>query len=95
MLYSTNPPQKIYHFEGPGALLLYIVTAFSILLLANLSYLILKRGYTSELVQGRVRRLKGKSPKEEKMLLHTLPYYLAITRSTCEVSLKRIYSEMQ
>ena len=37
----------------------------------------------SRLVQG-ARRLTGRPP-EEKMLLHTLPYYLAITRSSCEV----------
>ena len=32
------------------------------------------------------KRARGKSTGEEKHLLHTLPYYLAITRSSCEVS---------
>ena len=31
------------------------------------------------------KRARGKSTEEEKHLLHTLPYYLAITRSSCEV----------
>ena len=71
--------------------LLYPLIASSSLLLAYLAFLIMKWGYTrSELVQGWMRRLTGKSPKEEKMLLHTLPYYLAITRSSCEVSWKKI-----
>ena len=30
-------------------------------------------------------RARGKSPGEEKHLLHTLPYYIALTRSSCEV----------
>ena len=32
------------------------------------------------------KRARGKSTGEEMHLLHTLPYYLAITRSSCEVS---------
>ena len=71
--------------------LLYPLVASSSLLLAYLAFLIMKWGYSrSKLVQGWMRRLTGKSPKEEKMLLHTLPYYLAITRSSCEVSWKKI-----
>ena len=31
-------------------------------------------------------RIQGKTLGEEKHLLHTLPYYLAVTRSSCEVS---------
>ena len=38
------------------------------------------------LVQTWKRRLTGSS-SNEKMILHTLPYYLAISRSTCEVHL--------
>ena len=33
------------------------------------------------------RRAQGKPTGDEKYLLHTLPYYLAITRSSCEVIL--------
>ena len=66
--------------------LFYPLVVSSSLLLAYLAVLIMKWGYSrSKLVQGWMRRLKGKPPKEEKMLLHTLPYYLAITRSSCEV----------
>ena len=77
--------------ERSTSWLLYPLVASSSLLLAYLAFLIMKWGYSrSKLVQGWMRRLTGKSPKEEKMLLHTLPYYLAITRSSCEVSWKKI-----
>ena len=73
--------------ERSSSWLLYPLVASSSLLLAYLAFLIVKLSYSrSKLVQGWVRRLRGKPPKEEKMLLHTLPYYLAITRSSCEVS---------
>ena len=71
--------------------LFYPLVVSSSLLLAYLVALIMKWGYSrSKLVQGWMRGLKGKPPKEEKMLLHTLPYYLAITRSSCEVSRAKI-----
>ena len=38
----------------------------------------------SKVVDQWKKRLKGEQ-SDEKMLLHTLPYYLAITRSSCEV----------
>ena len=64
----------------------YPLVASSSLLLVYLAFLVLRYSYSrSKLVQGWTRRLTGKPPKEEKMLLHTLPYYLAITRSSCEV----------
>ena len=67
--------------------LFYPLVASSSLLLAYLAFLVINWGYSkSKRVQGWMRRLTGKPPKEEKMLLHTLPYYLAITRSSCEVS---------
>ena len=73
--------------ERSTSWLLYPLVASSSLLLAYLAFLIMQWGYSrSKLVQGWMRRLTGKSPKEEKMLLHTLPYYLAITRSSCEGS---------
>ena len=31
------------------------------------------------------KRARGKSPGKENHLLHTLPYYIALTRSSCEV----------
>ena len=64
----------------------YPLVASSSLLFVYLAFLILRHGYSrSKLVQGWTRRMIGKPPKEEKMLLHTLPYYLAITRTSCEV----------
>ena len=90
--YSNTTCHLICHFAEAKVLetsttwLLYSLVASSSLLLAYLTFLIMKWGYLrSELVKGWMRRLTGKSPKEEKMLLHTLPYYLAITRSSCEV----------
>ena len=65
----------------------YPLVASSSLLLVYLTFLVLRYSYSrSKLVQGWTRTLIGKPPKEEKMLLHTFPYYLAITRSSCEVS---------
>ena len=91
--YSNTTCHLICHFAEAKVLgtsttwLLYSLVASSSLLLAYLAFLIMKWGYLrSELVKGWMRRLTGKLPKEEKMLLHTLPYYLAITRSSCEVS---------
>ena len=96
-LLSKITPNQIYNFsvarelERSTSWLLYPLVASSSLLLTYLAFLIMKWGYSrSKLVQGWMRRLRGKSPKEEKMLLHTLPYYLAITRSSCEVSWKKI-----
>ena len=67
--------------------LFYPLVVSSSLLLAYLVALTVKWGYSrSKLVQGWMRRLTGKLSKEEKMLLHTLPYYLAISRSSCEVN---------
>ena len=63
----------------------YAMVAALSLSLAYLAVLFMKWACSrSELVQQWKRRLQGKLP-EEKMLLHTLPYYLAITRSSCEV----------
>ena len=58
-----------------------LVTSAS-LLIAYLAFRALKWRFS------RVKILEAQTeniPREEKMLLHTLPYYLAITRSSCEV----------
>ena len=85
-----NAPYQPFHLEeviSSNSWLPYPLVASSSLLLAYLAALIMKWGYTRfKLVQEWVRILTGKLPQEEKMLLHTLPYYLAITRSSCEVS---------
>ena len=78
--------------KSPTAWQFYPLVAFSMLLLAYLAFITLRYSYSrSKLVQGWTRRLKGKPPKEEKMLLHTLPYYLAISRSSCEVDVVLIF----
>ena len=86
--FVMNPADKsfqICHF-AEVAWFFYPLVASSSLLLVYLAVLIMKWGYSrSKLVQRWIRVLTGKSPKEE-MLLHTLPYYLAITRSSCEVT---------
>ena len=92
LLSSNMTSHQIYHVTVPRLLeistwLIYPLVVSSSLLLAYIAALITKWGYSrSKLVQGWMRRLTGKPPMEEKMLLHTLPYYLAITRSSCEVS---------
>ena len=60
----------------------YPLVTSSSLLLAYLAFRALKWRFS------RVKILEAQTeniPREEKMLLHTLPYYLAITRSSCEV----------
>ena len=59
----------------------------ALLFLTYLTFIILRYTYSrSKVIQGWTRRLTGKPSIEEKMLLHTLPYYLGITRTSCEVS---------
>ena len=60
----------------------YPLVTSSSLLLAYLAFLALKwRSSRAKILEAQT----AKVPREEKMLLHTLPYYLAITRSSCEV----------
>ena len=84
-LYDENDTTAV-SLETSSTWLHYPLVASSSLLVAYLAFLIVKWSYSrSALVQGWIRRLTGK-PLEEKMLLHTLPYYLAISRSSCEVN---------
>ena len=72
--------------KEPKSWQFYPLVASASILLAYLTFIVLRYSYSrSKLLQGWTRRLVGKPPMEEKMLLHTLPYYLAITRSSCEV----------
>ena len=60
----------------------YPLVTSSSLLLAYLAFLALKRRFSrAKILEAQTENI----PREEKMLLHTLPYYLAITRSSCEV----------
>ena len=81
------------HNAGPDSepfniftLYLYGVIASSSLLM---TYLAVLYAFHVDLL-GRVletwKKAQGQPPGEEKQILHTLPYYLAITRSSCEVS---------
>ena len=77
---------KVAEVALPPSWQFYPLVASASLLLTLLILIIMRYIHSrSELVQHWTRRVTGKPPKEEMMLLHTLPYYLAITRSSCEV----------
>ena len=84
---KTSGEPEVVSMARPTTWQFHPLVVSASLLLAYLTFIVLRYSYSrSKLVQGWTRRLLGKPPKEEKMLLHTLPYYLAITRSSCEVS---------
>ena len=83
---ETSREPQVVSIARPTTWQFHPLVVSASLLLAYLTFAVLRYSYSrSKLVQGWTRRLLGKPPKEEKMLLHTLPYYLAITRSSCEV----------
>ena len=68
-------------------LYLYGMIASSSLLMAYIAIMFaIQVDLGSRILQG-WKRARGQPIGDEKHLLHTLPYYLAITRSSCEVSL--------
>ena len=67
------------------------VIASSSLLLVCLAIVFAKRIDLIGRVVKAWRRMQGKSPRYKGPLLHTQPYYLAITRSCCEVSPFQIF----
>ena len=78
---------KVVSMSRPTTWQFHPLVVSACLLLSYLTFAVLRYCHSrSKLVQGMTRWLIGKPPKEEKMLLHTFPYYLAITRSSCEVS---------
>ena len=84
---ETSREPEVVSMARPSTWQFHPLVVSASLLLAYLTFAVLRYCYSrSKRVQGWTRRLLGKPPKEEKMLLHTLPYYLAITRSSCEVS---------
>ena len=64
---------------------LYALVAFSSLLLVYLALFLAARLDLKERTQKAWSRLRGRLPRNTRILLQTLPYYLAVTRSTCEV----------
>ena len=83
---ETSREPEVVSMARPTTWQFHPLVVSASLLLVYLTFIVLRYGYSrSKLAQGWTRRLLGKPPKEEKMLLHTLPYYLAITRSSCEV----------
>ena len=84
---ETSREPEVVTMTRPTTWQFHPLVVSASLLLVYLTFIVLRYSYSrSKLVQRWTRRLLGKPPKEEKMLLHTLPYYLAITRSSCEVS---------
>ena len=64
---------------------LYALVASSALLLVYLAIFFAARVDLKERVEKAWSRLRGRLPKNTRILLQTLSYYLAVTRSTCEV----------
>ena len=69
-----------------STLYLYGLVASSSLLMAYIAVLFASQKDLWARVVQAWRRARGKPPGEEMHILHTLPYYLAITRSSCEVN---------
>ena len=83
---ETSKNAEVVSMARPTSWHFYPLVVSGSILLAYFTVVVVRFSYSrSKLVQGMTRWLIGKPPKEEKMLLHTLPYYLAITRSSCEV----------
>ena len=64
---------------------LYALVASSSLLLVYLAVFFAARVDLKERAQKAWSRLRGRLPRNTRILLQTLSYYLAVTRSTCEV----------
>ena len=64
---------------------LYALIVSSSLLLTYLGLFLAARVDLKERARRAWSRLRGRLPRNTKILLHTLSYYLAVTRSTCEV----------
>ena len=84
---ETSREPEVVFMARPTTWQFHPLIVSASLLLVYLTFHVLRYCYSrSKLVQGWTRWLIGKPPEEEQMLLHTLPYYLAVTRSSCEVS---------
>ena len=64
---------------------LYALAASASLLLVYLAVFFAVRLDLKERAKNAWSRLRGRLPRNTRVLLHTLSYYLAVTRSTCEV----------
>ena len=64
---------------------LYALVVSASLLLTYLGLFLAARVDLKERARKAWSRLRGTLPRNTKILLHTLSYYLAVTRSTCEV----------
>ena len=64
---------------------LYALVVSSSLLLVYFAVFLATRVDLKKRSQRAWARLRGRLPRNTRTLLHTLPYYLAVTRSTCEV----------
>ena len=68
-------------------LCLYGMITFSSLLMAYIAVFFSYQVDLGARVLQAWRRVLGQPPGEVEHLLHTLPYYLAVSRSSCEVSI--------
>ena len=66
-------------------LCLYGMITFSSLLMAYIAVFFAYQVDLGARVLQAWKKVLGQPPGEEEHLLHTLPYYLAVTRSSCEV----------
>ena len=83
----TSREPEVVSMTRPTTWQFHPLVASASLLIVYLTFIVLRYSYSrSKQAQGWARCLLRKPPKEEKMLLHTLPYYLAVTRSSSEVS---------
>ena len=64
---------------------LYALVVSSSLLLTYLGLFLAARVDLKERARKAWSRWRGRLPRNTRVLLHTLSYYLAVTRSTCEV----------
>ena len=64
---------------------LYALVVSSGLLLTYLGLFLAARVDLKERARRAWSRLRGRLPRNTRILMHTLPYYLAVTRSACEV----------
>ena len=91
---TINHLKADYHSGVPFELLsmsisdkcLYALVVSSSLLLTYLGLFLAARVDLKERARKAWSRLRGRLPRNTRILLHTLSYYLAVTRSTCEVT---------
>ena len=83
--YHPGVPSAELLTTSISTICLYALVASSSLLLVFLTFFFAAKVDLKERAQHTWSRLRGGLPQNTKILLQTLSYYLAVTRSTCEV----------